>query len=174
MIRLAMDILANSIEIETEIWRTNTDKFIKCYMIFDTGAAMTTIDTDIAIRCGYDLKNAKEVLVNGIGRSNIQAKQIIIPSFKLDNIELGSIAADVVDFPENSNTRAVLGVNVIKEFRVIMDFQDKSIKDGIIYLEPTFDINDIKSTNTFNPFESRFSIWNIDGQLPVENYMNIE
>lgn len=53
-------------------------------MIFDTGAAMTTIDTDIAIRSGYDLKNAKEVLVNGIGGSNIKAKQIIIPNFNLE------------------------------------------------------------------------------------------
>ena len=64
--------------------RENTGKFVICYMIFDTGAAMTTIDTDIAIRSGYDLKNAKEVLVNGIGGSNIKAKQIIIPNFNLE------------------------------------------------------------------------------------------
>ena len=108
MIQLVMDIVANNIEVKTEIWRKNIGKFIKCYMIFDTGAAMTTIDTEIAIRSGYDLKNAKKVFVNGIGGSNIQAKQIIIPNFKLDKIELGPIVADVIDFPENSNTRAVL------------------------------------------------------------------
>jgi len=130
-------------------------------MIFDTGAAMTAIDTSIALRCGYNLKNAKEVLISGIGGSNIRAKQIIIPDFKLDNIELGPIAADVVDFPENSNTQAILGVNVIKEFRVIMDFQDKSIKDGVIYLEPTFDVNDKLPAAGFNPSNSRFGIWNI-------------
>ena len=71
MIRLDVDLFMNSIEILTQIWRTNTDKFIGCSMIFDTGAAMTTIDTNIAIRCGYDLKNAKEVFVSGIGGSNI-------------------------------------------------------------------------------------------------------
>ena len=163
MIQLVMSISANSIEVKTEIWRINTGKFVKCYMIFDTGAAMTTIDTDIAIRSGYDLKNAKEVFVNGIGGSNIKAKQIVMPNLKLDDVELGPIVVDVVNFPENSNASAVLGVNVIKEFKVTMDFQDKSIKDGIISLEPTFDVNDKKSADRFNPFESRFGIWNIDG-----------
>ena len=43
-----------------------------------------------------------------------------------------------------------------------MDFQDKSIKDGVIYLEPAFDINDKKSADRFDPSESRFGIWNID------------
>jgi len=162
MIPLVMYISANSIEIKTEIWRTNTDKFVRCYMIFDTGAAMTAIDTSIALRCGYNLKNAREVKVSGIGGSNIKAKQITIPDFKLGDIELGPVVVDVVDFPVNSNTSAVLGVNVIKEFKVIMDFQDKSIKDGVIYLEPTFDTNDKMSADRFNPSASRFGIWNVE------------
>ena len=108
MICLDINLISNSIEIETKIWRTNSDQFVKCYMIFDTGAAMTAIDTSIALRCGYNLRNAKEVFVSGIGGSNIRAKQIIIPDFKLGEVELGPITADVLDFPENSNTRALL------------------------------------------------------------------
>ena len=165
MIKLGMSLFANSIQIQTEIWRTNTNQFVKCHMIFDTGAAITAIDTSIALRCGYNLKNSKEVVVSGIGGSNIRAKQIIIPDFRLSDIELGPIIADVVDFPENSNTQAILGVNVIKEFRVIMDFQDKSIKDGVIYLDPTFDTDNKNSSEKFNPIESRFGIWNIDNNI---------
>ena len=162
MIKLGMRLFANSIQIQTEIWRTNTGQFVKCYMIFDTGASMTAIDTSIALRCGYNLKNAKKVFLSGIGGSNIPAKQIIIPNFRLDGVELGPIVTDVVDFPENSNTQAILGVNVIKEFKATMDFQNKSIKNGVIYLEPTFDIKDKPPAERFNPSESRFGIWNIE------------
>jgi len=44
MIELPVSFFANSVQITTEIWNRNLNKYSMCSMIFDTGASMTTID----------------------------------------------------------------------------------------------------------------------------------
>ena len=162
MIELKVDFFASSVWIMSEIWNNNLSKFSLCDMVFDTGASMSVIDSGLAIRSGYSLKNADIVSVQVVGNT-ISAKRIIMPNFKLGGIELGPISTYVVDFTENSNTSALLGMNVIKEFKVVADFKDKRPKpdgrDATIYLEPMFNINDKPSYESFIPHGSRFGVW---------------
>jgi hypothetical protein len=134
-------------------------------MVFDTGASMTTVSAKIARRLGYNLKGAENIHVSGIGNSKIPAKRITVVNLMLDETELGPVCVDVVDFPEDGNVVAVLGMNVIKEFKVTADFKDKRPKpdnrDATIFLEPAFDDSDRPSCENFIPAESRFGIWAI-------------
>ena len=124
---------------------------------------MTAISTKVARRSGYNLKKAENIYVSGIGGGKVPAKRIILTNFKLNGIELGPIATDVIDFPEESNISALLGMNVIKEFKITADFKDKRPypdgRDAIIILEPTFDINNKLDFNDFLLDSSRFGIW---------------
>jgi hypothetical protein len=162
MIELKVGFFASSVWIESEIWNNNLNKFSLCDMVFDTGASMTAIDTGLALRSGYSLKNAETVQVYAVG-STITAKRIVIPNFRLGGVILGPILVDVVDFSEESNTSALLGMNVIREFKVVADFKDKRPKpdgrDATIYLEPTFQIHEKASLESFMPASSRFGLW---------------
>jgi len=170
MIELKVDFFASSVCIKPAIWNNNLKNFSFCDMVFDTGASMTTIDTTIAIRAGYSLDNAEEIYVSGIGNARILAKRIVVLSIKLGETELGPVSVDVVDFPVDSNIFAVLGMNVIKEFKVIADFKDKRSapdkRDATIFLDPTFDASCKPSLNSFFPYESRFGIWAIQRTTP--------
>ena len=170
MIELKVDFFASSVCIKSAIWNNNLNRFSICDMIFDTGASMTTISTKIARRAGYCITDAEDIYVSGIGNARIPAKRIIVANFMLAETELGPISADVVEFPEESNISAVLGMNVIKEFKVIADFKDKRPKpdkrDATIFLEPAFNVNSIPAFENFIPSESRFGIWTVKETLP--------
>jgi hypothetical protein len=161
VIELKVEHFNFSILVGTKIWNKGLKRFTSCDMVFDTGASMTAIDTKIASRAGYSIKNAKEVLVTGIGRSNIPAKRIIISDFELGGEELGPILVDVLDFPEDSNTPAVLGMNIIKHFKVTADFDENGSddRDGTIWLEPKFHIRTKIKLEEFNADNSRFGEW---------------
>jgi len=146
-----------SLVITPEIWNNNLNKFSECKMIFDTGANMTSIDTDLANRAGYKTFKSSTGFITGIG-GTIPAKFAIIPNFRLSGIDFGPMCVNVVDFPENYNVNAALGLNFIREFSVAIDFNDTG---GIIKLNPTFDINNIFDLYSFNLFESRFGVFTL-------------
>ena len=125
VIEIPVDFSISSVGIEVEIWNNNLGKYSRCDMVFDTGASMTTIDTSIAFRAGYDLMAAESVTVSGVGDGAIPAKRIVLRNFKLGGIAIGPVLVDVLDFPVNGNAFALLGMNVIKEFDVIARFNDK-------------------------------------------------
>ena len=163
MIELGVDFFVSSVLIEAEIWNRNLNKFSSLNMVFDTGASITTIDTATIRRSGYNLKGVEEVSVAGIGSGKTLAKKIILNSLRLGGFDLGPVLIYAVDFPEEINTPALLGMNIIKEFKVTADFQDRRSdgRDATIYLNPAFDINNRPSFEQFIPSSSRFGVWAI-------------
>ena len=166
MIELPVSFFANSVEIVAEIWNHNLNKYSKCDMIFDTGASMTTIDKSIIRRAGYNLRNTEQIKVSGVGNADISGNRIILYDFKLGGNELGPVLVDVISFPENGNTFAVLGMNIIKEFKTKADWQDKRYnskngieRDATIWLKPTFNMEDKPVFEAFSPYNSRFGLW---------------
>ena len=163
MIELPVDYYVSSVGITAEIWNNKLNKFSKCDMVFDTGASMTTIDTSIAIRTGYTLADADDVTVSGVGNGAISAKRIVLRNFMLGGVSLGPVMVDVVDFPVNGNTFALLGMNIIKEFDVVARFNDKrptpDKRDATIYLYPSYNLNDTVAFEAFMPAQSRFGVW---------------
>jgi len=116
-------------------------------------------------RLGLKLSDGEDTSVAGVGRGSIPAKRIIIPGFRLgDHFELGPVLVNVFDFPEEVVTPALLGLNIIKEFKTSIDFTDKRLvgvdrRDATIYMEPTFDIIDRPTIEQFDKNSSRFGLW---------------
>ena len=129
MIELKVEFFVSSVLIKAEIWNKSLNKFSNLNMVFDTGASITTIDTATILRAGYNLKGIEEVSVAGIGSGKTPAKKIVLNSLRLGGFDLGPVLIYAVDFPDEINTSALLGMNIIKEFKVIADFQDKLLKE---------------------------------------------
>jgi len=82
-------------------------------------------------------------------------------------LNIGAISAHVIPFNPDSEVQAVLGMNVLKGFKTTIDLLHKTQNGlGAIFLEPTFDTNDIDTLDTFTPKTSRFGIWNTNGGHP--------
>ena len=167
MIELPVDFYVSSVGITTELWNNNLQKFSKCDMVFDTGASMTTIDSSIAIRLGYGLSGAEKVIVSGAGDGAISVSRIVLRDIRLGGVAIGPVMVDVIDFPVNGNAFALLGMNVIKEFKVTANFKDKrpapDKRDATILLDPLYDMNDKVSVDSFQPMHSRFGVWLFQG-----------
>jgi hypothetical protein len=60
---LAANMFASSLMVRTRIWRYGDgyDKLVNCEMLFDTGAAVTALDRNLALRAGYSLANAAPI-----------------------------------------------------------------------------------------------------------------
>jgi len=128
-------------------------------MLFDTGASMTTIDVSIANRSGISLRDAKPIAVHGVG-GTVNGHLATINEFWVGDLNIGAVAAYVLPFDKNSEVQAVLGMNVIKEFKVTIDLlQRDADSEGTIFMEPTFDTNTIHNADTFISSQSRFGIW---------------
>ena len=152
---------AGKIWVTPKIWNNNLNKISSCMMLFDTGATMTTIDVSIANRAGISLKDAIPITTHGVGGS-VSGYLVMVKEFWFGNLNLGTIAAHVIPFNKDSEVQAVLGMNVLKNFKTTIDLLHKADgSDGAIFLEPTFDLAKIDTLDTFTLNESRFGIWSV-------------
>ena len=155
MIELNMEFSLGNLAVYVSLWSRIENKFIKTHVIFDTGAHITHIDTNALVNLGYDLNNAEKGYISTVGNSNIQISNMVIDNVKIGDFETGAV---LVNFSELSTINApiIIGLNIIKEFNVILDF--KKMK---MFLEPNFDENSLISANQFKKSDSRFGMWNI-------------
>ena len=162
MIKLGVSFISGKLWVTPKIWNNNLNKLSAIAMLFDTGATMTTIDVGIANRAGISLKNAEEIAVRGIG-GIVNGHLVTIKEFYLGGVNIGTIAAHVIPFSADSEVQAVIGMNVLRGFKTTIDLQHKTEDgSGAIFLEPTFDINDVDTPDTFMLKSSRFGIWNAE------------
>ena len=158
----------SQLSFSAKIWRYGKgyNRPSQCSMVFDTGASMTTLDEKLVRRAGYDLSNAFEATVNGVGKDNIPCRRIMIPYLELGGFDIGPTLVDVIMFSEKSNTTAVLGMNVIRHFTTTIDidntdvpFNNPDTPNGSITMQPKFDITDKPVFENFLQKNTRFSIW---------------
>ena len=160
-IEMKFELLFNSPVIQAKFFSNVSNNYKKGLMLFDTGAAITTISTRIADVLGYISIENKNTEVTGIGGSKY-AEYSVIPELIIGSFNLGAVAVWVVDFSENMKSEAILGMNIIKNFNTNIIYDDNSDKKGKIIMHPRFNLNEIKTVNDFNYEYSRFGIWNIN------------
>ena len=169
-LNLPVYTFASSIVVKPQLYRfmKGYTKLSVCEMIFDTGATMTAIDEGIATRLGYKWKDGEDTTVAGIGNSALPAKIITIPSLILDDYDIGPNALHVIKFPEDANTKAVLGMNVIRNFKTLIDIKSREDEGydvtkpiGMIKLTPKFELDDKPQMEDFLPNSHRFGIWRV-------------
>jgi len=86
---------------------------------------------------------------------------------------LGPVLVNVFDFPIEMVTPALLGLYIIKEFKVSIDFTDKRIvgidrRDATIVMEPTFDITNRPTLTQFDKNASRFGLWMVNDNYDLK------
>jgi len=91
-----------------------------------------------------------------------------VPSLILDGYDIGPNTMHVIRFPENANTKAVLGMNVIRNFTTTIDIKTREDEGydvtkpiGTITLTPKFDLSDKPRLEDFMPDFHRFGVWSL-------------
>jgi len=156
VIELGAFFLSGGLWITPRIWNNSLEKLSKCMMLFDTGATMTTIDISIANRAGISIKGSEPITVHGAD-NRISGHLVIVKELWLGNLNLGAVAVHVIQFNPESEVQAVLGMNIIKEFKVTIDLLMKTADyDGTVFMSPTYDTTEISTLDTFDLKTSRF------------------
>jgi hypothetical protein len=162
MIKLDMDFSLVNLCVEIALWSRKRKMFINIPAVFDTGATITHIDTNLLKRLGYDLSDVGNSYVNALGSKNIPINNMVLDNIKLGDIELGAVWVNFSDMSD-INSSIILGLNVIKEFNINLDFENK-----LISMNPNFDINFKTSIEDFDKNYSRFGMWTITKPINTE------
>jgi hypothetical protein len=149
MIKLEMDFTFNSLSTTVKIWHYKLKRFRKLTALFDTGANISVIDIRTFNEFGYNLNNARDAFVNTASHNDIAVKRTVIHDLMLDELEIGPFSADVIRLPM-IHCQMILGLNVIREFKTILDFDNE-----IIEMIPKNNIEKI-SLEKFDCNNSRF------------------
>jgi clan AA aspartic protease (TIGR02281 family) len=97
---------------------------VRVDLIFDTGAAFTSLSRSVVKIIGYDPALAKErqeiITANGV---------LDVPKLRVESITVGDIEAkevDVIchDIPELVEVRGLLGLSFLKHFRTVIDYKE--------------------------------------------------
>ena len=168
MLKLTVDLWATSMEVESYIIDRISGKPRPLRIVFDTGAYMTVIDISTLRRAGYNVNKGNDAEFDVVGRNGVPAKEILLKGLELggrndQRIILGPVLVYATDMSD-TNTSAVLGLNVIREFKSRIIFG----KDSFIELEPTFDESELVRFEEFQRTESRFGLWSQEQVKEVE------
>jgi len=128
-------------------------------IVFDTGAYMTVIDSNTLRRAGYNVNKGIDAEFDVVGRDSVPAKEVLLKGLELggkddQRISLGPVLVYATDMSD-TNTSAVLGLNVIREFKTIISFG----KETFVELVPMYDESKTVSFDDFLRTESRFGLW---------------
>jgi hypothetical protein len=91
--------------------------------LFDTGASFTTINTATAAALGLAVPDDAPTLQFNTASGPRESRMVHLPGLKLGETELSGLLVSVCDGCANERTKGLLGLNVMREFFVQMDYQ---------------------------------------------------
>lgn len=126
MPKISLDTEKSVILIEVLLAGKRGRKQIK--MILDTGATITTIPVEIAIAIGCNPTKAKR-RIEMITASGIEYAPIVnIPKMEFLGFSLYNVDAICHNLPPQSIGSGLLGLNVLKNFNVLLKFLSKTLE----------------------------------------------
>ena len=124
---LEMHMHGNALYVDIDIWNADTKDFNTAFLTFDTGATVTTISNTILEALGYDTSKGREQrITTGSGIA-------IVREISVDKLRIGTnyILEDVTvyghDFPDESFSTGVIGLNVLSQFDILLKFSSRII-----------------------------------------------
>ena len=91
--------------------------------LFDTGASFTTINTKTAALLGLDVPSDAPTLQFNTASGPRESHMVFLPGLRLGDTVLEGLLVSVCDGCVNERTSGLLGLNVMREFLVQMDYQ---------------------------------------------------
>jgi len=141
MIRLEINYSKRNIGVPVYIWNKNKNKFEKVLALFDTGAHTCSIDSDLFHRLGYNLDDAIKSFITTATQTNEEVRRVRVEKIMLGDTEIESVLFNTFEFPLVSH-QVILGMNVIRHFKLEMDFKEKLITMFENYLDENSDFYD--------------------------------
>ena len=124
---LKMHILGSALYVDIDIWNATTKEYNTAFLTFDTGATVTTISCDILTALGYDIsRGTEQKITTGSGVATV--KEITIDKLKIGtNYTLKDVKVYAHEFPDESFSTGVIGLNVLSQFDIHLSFSSKLI-----------------------------------------------
>ena len=91
--------------------------------LFDTGASFTTVNSDTATSLGLSVPDDAPTLQFNTASGPRESRMVYLPTLRLGETELSGLLVSVCDGCANERTKGLLGLNVMREFFVQMDYQ---------------------------------------------------
>ncbi|WAS94088.1 retropepsin-like aspartic protease family protein [Nannocystis punicea] len=96
--------------------------------LFDTGASFTTVHTETAAKLGLTVPPDAPTLQFNTASGPRESRMVYLPKLRLGGIELKGLLVSVCDGCANDRSQGLLGLNVMREFLVEMDYQAERMK----------------------------------------------
>lgn len=96
--------------------------------LFDTGASFTTVHTETAAKLGLTVPADAPTLQFNTASGPRESRMVFLPKLRLGGIELHGLLVSVCDGCANDRSQGLLGLNVMREFLVEMDYQAERMK----------------------------------------------
>ena len=141
MVRLDINFEWHSLGVYAYMWDKIRNKFIKIDALFDTGAHTCAIDTDAFLRLGYSLEDSRKSFISTASSSREEVHRVRIEKIMLDETPLENIIFNTFDFPLISRP-IIIGMNLIRQFEISMNFKSKLITMQENYLSEGDDYYD--------------------------------
>ncbi len=126
-IELPFNPKGNAIFVDVELEGPTGDRVQRRYL-FDTGASFTTITSETAAELGIEVPDDAPTVEFNTASGLRQSRVVYLPSLTLGGVEVGSLLVSVCDACATERTSGLLGLNVMREFVVQMDYQAHEIQ----------------------------------------------
>ena len=124
---LKMHILGSALYVDVCIWNASKKEFNSIFLTFDTGATVTTISHEALNALGYDTSKGMERMIT-TGSGVAAVREITVEKLKLGiNYTLDDVMVYAHDFPDESFSIGVIGLNVLSQFDIFLRFSGKTI-----------------------------------------------
>jgi clan AA aspartic protease (TIGR02281 family) len=96
--------------------------------LFDTGASYTTITSDTARRLGIDVPIDAPSLQFNTASGPRESRMVHLPAIRLGDVRIPGLLVSVCDSCATDSAGGLLGLNVMREFLVQMDYQGSRMR----------------------------------------------
>jgi clan AA aspartic protease (TIGR02281 family) len=91
--------------------------------LFDTGASYTTMTTDTARRLGIAVPDDAPILTFNTASGPRESRMVHLPAIELGRVRIEGLLASVCDKCANEHSEGLLGLNVMRQFYMTMDYR---------------------------------------------------
>lgn len=96
--------------------------------LFDTGASYTTLTSSLAAELGIEVPDDAPTLEFNTASGLRESRMVYLPKLRLEDVEIDGLLVSVCDSCANERTQGLLGLNVMREFFVQMDYQAREMQ----------------------------------------------
>lgn len=89
--------------------------------LVDTGAAYTALSTRLATLFDLPTIAERHVTITPVHGTTLSVPQVLLPELRLGGMELIGVEALVVSFPSVLRLHGIVGMNVLRQFRVTLE-----------------------------------------------------